>query len=1522
MRRTWAGFGRLLRVAAGAMLLWLPAVVLGAWATFYLRSVYQTILAPGVPIVLPYEAVGGKYIFSAESYSFRPSDKEAHIVRAVLKDPCGHVIFKADRLDGKLDGEVYALTGNSLWLEVDRNRKDRFSVMDALPKPKEGPASKFRASLRDVTVAYLDSTAQPTLRTRVHSRAVVAEGDSDDFVASTVAEVNRSGSIDTRLQYAAKTGLTAHLKVNPGEYGGLFSHVGRWVDLGPKPPRLSTLNFAGPVQVVIPNKDSVRVTGSASGAVSGLSYQDYPSLSAPFQLTFDEKRAQGTLGVTTTDGLRADLKGAISWDKGLAAVANVKADAPNARALGRFAKDLRGAEFLGAHFVGRFGVNPKGQWLAEGAATAQEIRSTGQSIRAFSGDVLASIQGVSLRRGKGQWEGSPVEAALDTNFKSGALSGFARVAKLSASQLGVDALRGTGTALVTLSGSQTKPLLNLAAEGAFTWHTPKQDFALGSLDFRSSVQGSQLAIQRAVLSGKNGSYIVEGTVDLKAKTLALKLKGGGLDLENFSDQLEGLAFTEATITGTMSRPSVQGVVEGFGVGSGTRRIPVLSAKVNGTLDQVHISDIVAKSGRSTLSGDLTIAPKTGVLAGTLQGTAVQASDWIHPDVVGTFDFPQTRISGTITNPIAKFHVTGTKLAYANLRADSAVGDLEIKDSKLFFEKVVAHIGGGTLTLDGTHNLKESYINVNAEAKGIRLEELVPPTEGVSVAGSVSGKAQFGGRLGDELPLGQATLTMDELAVNKVRLGSGTAKLGHSGDRWVGKAEIGEDDRFIVADGLEWNQKSKAVKGTLDGLNLALGPIVEQVRTHLAPDQNKLSELLKEFKGNADFSASVEGTSDHPLAKLNQFEAKIAQFAGQKGGTVSVKGSYQDKVALVDVASWRLGDATALFRGGFNDKGFARDSDFEINNFDLQKLSPFVPQLASVNARATLSGIASGTFENPTATAGGRLTMKTGNRTGLGTTRAEQEYDADLLYNIEVANKKATVEGGYTAEGFSGTMQGQVPLSLLGIGQPNDDKLSLTTTIAERSLKDFKSLLPSLDVKRTDGSLGGALTLVQDSKGYGVTGELHLKGKSLALENVDQSLKDFSLSLAPQGNNLILKALAESSQGGKLVAQLNSDVSQLLQSAERVTTLEQALELCTVQGKVTTPGTTDAAPGVTVQVNPAKPNERIAARLNADVDVSGNLRNPILSGLFEAYGLDTPILAPPAGSGAYSLPFDPIFGDRDHPLRFGVGDIARIRTANGAVEIRGAGTLAGSLSSPIALANFSLAKGTFILPNARVELIPGGTLNLTYYASDPLPIFNTGQSRAQLIADIEGRTSASVRKTSDVYERYDIKLDITGNLLDNNLKVAYSSDPSDLTEDEIKGVLGQKELIEQLSAQLSRNGTSTYRPGITDTAYQFLLPTVAGKFTESLAQGLKLDSITLDYNSYEQASLTATKTLGTGLTLSMRRQLYNSPFVRNQYEVKLSYRIRSQARDLSRFRVSLGFNQSVPWRLTADYSIRF
>jgi hypothetical protein len=264
----------------------------------------------------------------------------------------------------------------------------------------------------------------------------------------------------------------------------------------------------------------------------------------------------------------------------------------------------------------------------------------------------------------------------------------------------------------------------------------------------------------------------------------------------------------------------------------------------------------------------------------------------------------------------------------------------------------------------------------------------------------------------------------------------------------------------------------------------------------------------------------------------------------------------------------------------------------------------------------------------------------------------------------------------------------------------------------------------------------------------------------------------------------------------------------------------------------------------------------------------------------------------------------VVGDRDDP--------AEVRAAASVLNLYGTGTLKGRLEDLSADANLLVRSGTIRLPNARISLQEGGTVHLTYDGglADP---------EMRLDVDVEGRTSLSTLRFGTIIERYDIYIQIRGNLMHAEEQIITArSDPPDLPQDRILSLLGQIELVETISGQVlgERNQRQLER-ALTSLA----VPALFDPITEELARQFGLEYLSLDYGPLGQTTVTAAKSLGKGFMIQGRKEISEPIDGLQDYDLRLTYRPPRKIRQLNGLVFSMGLDQERPWKLSVEYGTR-
>jgi hypothetical protein len=160
------------------------------------------------------------------------------------------------------------------------------------------------------------------------------------------------------------------------------------------------------------------------------------------------------------------------------------------------------------------------------------------------------------------------------------------------------------------------------------------------------------------------------------------------------------------------------------------------------------------------------------------------------------------------------------------------------------------------------------------------------------------------------------------------------------------------------------------------------------------------------------------------------------------------------------------------------------------------------------------------------------------------------------------------------------------------------------------------------------------------------------------------------------------------------------------------------------------------------------------------------------------------------------------------------------------------------------------------------------------------------------------------------------------LQEGGLNLNASSDPPDLSKDEILALLGKTDVLQTIGSASGFSQSETEKR-IRDALVSVAVPTLTEGFTSQIASGLGLEYLNIDYNAIEGASLSFAKVLGKGLVIQGRRQITQMPGDRQlDYDLRLTYRLPTRNTNLNRVVFSLGMDQDRPWKLGVEYGFRF
>jgi hypothetical protein len=320
---------------------------------------------------------------------------------------------------------------------------------------------------------------------------------------------------------------------------------------------------------------------------------------------------------------------------------------------------------------------------------------------------------------------------------------------------------------------------------------------------------------------------------------------------------------------------------------------------------------------------------------------------------------------------------------------------------------------------------------------------------------------------------------------------------------------------------------------------------------------------------------------------------------------------------------------------------------------------------------------------------------------------------------------------------------------------------------------------------------------------------------------------------------------------------------------------------------------------------------VRARANVDLKVEGELRSPRISGDVDLISGD--IVVPQIETDTKPSPqplVEPTFD-----VKIKVEDFTRVQAAGAAdLYLYGDAALTGSLTKPRLASEIFVERGTFQLPGGKVRLDQGGTVDVEFDASTRTPA-------AVMNVNLQGRTAVTTTLVTQLPERYDILVNVTGDLLrEGGIQLSAESDPPGLSQNQIISLLGRTDVIEGFANTGERNlAEERLRSAVVGLA----VPLVFERLTSPLAQGLGLDFLSLEYNQFEKGTIVAAKNIGRDFIVQVRRQVGQPlPGFPIRYEYRLDYRPRKLKGWFSRVSFFVGQDELRPWKLGFNYTVRF
>lgn len=1462
-------------------------------------------------------------MLTASASSFRWSiPRNTLQLRGVrVVDPEGAPIVSANELlleDFVPGAKPVRVRARKVFVRIERKADGKLRLLDWAPPQTEEPTSQvaYTVDVGQLSVLWDDAAGNRPWKRWISTPRLRLDGRGSTWLASTTLKIERSGFINLRIAGDPDLGVDVESQVKDLEVSELVARFGEMPESRELPElrdlALASGRISGPIWVEARPKQAVEFAAKLSAVASGVRYgKDLSASNIVSESVLTPKGVQ-TIATVREGNLTGEFRGVVRWDPKLVLAGMVRAQAPSGSGLPKLIGDALPKEVALSQprFDGWIDYRDETGWQALGQVDASSV--TFGKERASTVASTLSYQKDKLRLASitGRYGRSPLTGDLALDFKSKTLRGQVSALKLDVSELGkqygLAEVDGVADARVALAGTLEKPEIELRASGQASSLLQGYEARLGRFELAARLVSNRVAVDRLTILGPSGTAFAQGGVDLKSKSLAFDVLATSVPLGSFFDSIEASAAFSGSIGGTFEKPTARGQLELFGAKAAGQVLPYARGDVEIDRKGLIAEQVLAFKRGATARGRFGFAFGNQALSGSFTTTGVNLGDYPPEGLSGVARVNEATLSGTLATPILEADITADTLVIADVRFGQVRAKTKIEGRTLSIVEASAKNDDGELSGTATFSLDDERGTFDIDAKQFSLAALLRDAElDVSVTGLLDGKARGAFNMGAVSEL-VADGQVSGLRVNQAFLGNGPISLNAGAGKWEGSVFLGDLNSYLEVPSLAYDESTRAISGDLVASNFNLEILYNLVDRYFKDSlTDDVRQKIDGLEGQLDLSAKVSGPLDNLNVEVPTLLLDKLTFDGQDAGKIALQGNRTNRVWTLGDFDWVGGPATIqLNRTRIEEQGEI-DIDGEISNLRWSWLAPIFPALAKVKGETDFPFLISGKTsspeiqaslsydETPPATV---LKPWPGTRLVLEDPKARaRRVDLDT---ISVKEGEITASGVYNVDGFTGPIEARVPFKY-PFEIPADQEISALVTLPERPLISLTDFLPGLDVGRTEGSVQGRVQVRGLRDSLQITGLAEAKAKQFAWKGVTTALQDLSLTTQFNGESVSVQASATGSEGGSIQIE---DAGVRLGSLSEV--LESSIDTLLANELFGSFKLND------FRMSYVDPKEGpMTATLGGSLGFSGPMRSPLIAGqlLVSSVNAAPPTLAGTPG-GPIQLPIDPRFD-----VNVLATDSMRLRLSTGNFFLGGSGKLGGRLSAPDFGSTLLVEKGSIRLPNARINLEPGGEIMISYRAGA------SGVPTAKAELNMVGRTQVSAESFTGNVERYDVILNITGDLLkEGGLQLTAQSDPPDLSQERILAILGQGDVLG------GRRG-ETFRADrqLQSALIGIALPYVAGSLTEKLAEQLGLDYLNVEYNTFDQLSVTAAISLGRDVVLSGRRQISEPlPGMRSKYEVRLSYRPPFRNRALRRFSLSVGLDQDRPWKIMVEYGIRF
>lgn len=1546
---------------------------------FYLYECVETLLSPDTGFALDYGTPGGVIRIECDRYSYSLSTGALFATNVTVRKPSGELLAKVPTIHatGLHPNESFAprvtLEGASLWLRRDANGV--IDITRYLEGTAEGGEQRpWQVTLENSEVRLTDGSVVggSADQLRISSANFAGQGDdvfgtaNIDLRGLATSDVTVSKDVSGTLITFSNANIQASRVLNRLRSGYEARYLKEVTPL-----KLSNAQASGNGSLHVPTgKEAVRLRANVKVITGAVQWEKFQADKATFNGLVTEAGLSGKL-TATKGGFSVDSDGMFEYEKSPKFVGNV---------------DFRGLtpaliSSLGIAIPRDIKVNSAQGSLAlrfeDGAISSSgDVTAAGVSAFGFSTPSLVTRIGLHndqllVAADRIVVEDSQVNGSFGFNLKSGALSGTFRAPRLQAKSfkkwLPKDFLDSTANISVFVSGTAAKPILEARGTVDPVFVAGGKKFAYKNAGVAARMVGNEVFIDRVEIDTGSGTAYATGKIASNG-AIDINVLGKGLDLKSFEPSLRGTADVQGRVLGTTSAIKYAGKVQGYGIGAQGVKEELLAMVANfrGDSNSLGLSEIEAMHGATQLSGSLGVTFASQAIRGKVDVLGLNIQDLVEAPVVGMVDVKNGIVAGTISKPLITADVESRSILAFNFLGENITAKASYDGSSVRLDNGALTVAGGALKgISASFDQKLKTGTVNANFEKLDLNDIL--SSAMDTGSDAEGEKGF--RLGKDVSLkgtSSGTFTaglnekgvssaaakgrVDDIHINKAFLGSGDWTIGYDGALWRADALVGSLSEYFRLDALTFAPSTSDLSGEFTTFNTPLKELILAVEPNLnlSPTAKDKIELLT---GKVGSYFTVRGTTDKPVVQMEELELTDLKLADQNLGTFTAKGDYKDnklsitealllgprstKIVLPFAGAVTVPDKVVIHEGSASLKGDITDGSIlnlrgSIFGVPLNRFATIVPELGTTNAYVEQADFkVAGTTTAPELDAKVKAYFKTADPTA-----PKNDFKFELAADVSakpIVAANGSVDGfqvGMTAPFWLKSIQGNTTANVrLNPDFSLNTKAPVSAEIkfdGERDITSFLTAVAGIEAGGSGAKLSGGYSLSGTLDNKIFTGDVQIKVDSLRYTSVepligrpiDTVLKDFSANLKvvqdpKDGYRLSLRGATTTIQSrndpqipdlGYVILSAQFPIQDLLDGKfEDFSLLDQ--QIVNGQVEVNNVGfyqsflqNTFAQAEILTQ--PGKP-----------VTVTGTLKNPKIGGEIYLSAVKTVIPSLNQTSSAAGTPiFNPNFD-----LKFFLSDPANIRSSTAEVNVTGNGSLTGNLANMTANALFVVENGALTLPGGKVKLTPDGTLELKYRNSQ-------FENRSELNANLHGETALTALKNGTTPERYDISIDIRGDMFsDNGLTLDATSQPGDLSRDRILQLLGRTDLISDF---LQSGVNSSLETELRNTLFGLGLPQILNSLTSELAKGFNLDYFGVDYNAFEGTSLNFAKSLGGGLFLQGRQQVFQPlPGQPAAYDYRIAYRPRRGPNALRALSFSIGMDQYRPYKFQIDFTNR-